>query len=204
MNRLRHTRQAIPWMAVVAAAAPGAGLLLVGLTFHDHGWAKPLVANGLLLLAIPAAFILDDPSTPVANATPRSPWWDLAGRLTVLWALCGLMAAVTWIWNRFEPSDQPWLLTLIPTCMAVLAVAGAALLRRGGRTSPGDALAGGLVFVILGLSLFRPTLRTWELMPYPGSASTTEAGIWMAAAALAVCLLAWAPSGRGPRAAADG
>lgn len=203
MNRLLHTRYAIPWVAVAAASVPGAVLVLAGLGFHDQRWALRAMAGGLLLLALPAAFVLDDPSTPVAGATPRSPWWDLADRLVTVGALCGVMGAVAWMWHALEPIPQAWLLALIPACLAVLAVAGSAVMRRAGRTTPGDVLAGGLAFVILGLSMFRPTAWTWELLPSPGTAGSAEVGIWVGAAAAAIVVIGWAPSGRGTRTAVD-
>jgi hypothetical protein len=203
MNQLLHARHAIPWVAAAAAAAPGLAITLTGFAFHRQSWAASLVVTGMLLLALPAAYILDDPSQSVAGATPRNPWWDLSGRLLALWALCGLMIAGTWVWHRLAPTPQPWLVALIPICLAVLAVAGSAALRRAGRSSPGDAVAGGLAFLIMGLSLFRPTVRTWELMPSAGSADVAEAALWLSVATLALLVIGWSPCSRGPRTAVD-
>jgi hypothetical protein len=203
MNNLRHARHAIDWLAVGVSAVPGGALVAVSLVFHGDTWALGTLTPGLLLLAVPAAFVLDDPATPVAGATPRSPWWDLAGRSIAVAALSAAVVLVAWTWHLWEPLPQPWLLPLISVCLALVVVAGSAVMRRAGRPSPGDALAGALVFAVLGLALFRPSLRTWELLPAPGSAGPIEVGAWIAAAMCAIVVVVMATSGRGSRVAVD-
>jgi cytochrome bd-type quinol oxidase subunit 2 len=203
MNRLRHMHHAIPWMAVLATAIPGAVLVLVSVGLREQEWATDSMSSGLLLLALPAAFVLDDPSAPVASATPRSPWWDLTGRLLALVGLCVVISALAWAWSRLVTIPQPWLLALLPICTALVAVAASATLRRAGRATPGDLVVGALVLGLIGLSLFRPTVHTWELMPNLGSADTAEVAIWSGAAALALALIVWTSSGRGSRTAVD-
>lgn len=203
MNRLLHARTALPWLAVLAASVPGAALVLISIGFHDRSWAMTSVSGGLLLLALPAAFVLDDPAAPVVGATPRFPWWDVTARLLTLVGLCCGIGAVAWCWNRFEPVPQPWLLALMPMCTAIVAVAAAAMLRRSGRSTPGEAVAGAVALVLVALSMFRPTLHTWELLPSPGGASAAEVAGWAGVAVFAVLCIAWAPSGRGTRTAVD-
>lgn len=195
MNRLRHARSAVPWAAVLAAAIPGSLLLAIGVGFHDRGWAAGAVTGGLLLLAVPAAFLLDDPAAGLVGAVPRSPWWDLSGRLFALGGIGTLIAVAGWAWHRLEPGPQPWLAPLISCCAALLAVGAAAAFRRAGRNTPGDLVSAGLGFLLIGLALFRPGYRTWELLPGAGQAGPGDVGAWLAAAAVALLVLVTAASG---------
>ncbi len=199
-----HTARAINWIVVAGAAVPGLILFIIGMSFHGQDWAVGAVRGGLLLLAVPAAFLLDDPSVSVVAASPRSPWWDLAGRLLGLLAVVAAICGLAWWWNAAEPTPQAWLLALLPSCLALLAVAGAALLRRFGRSTPGDVIASALGFTILGLALFNPAYRTWEALPLPGAAGPGDVTAWIVLAGLAGIVLLIAPSSRGPRQAVDG
>jgi len=199
-----HTARAINWIVVAGAAGPGLVLFGIGMGFHGQDWATSAVRGGLLLLAVPAAFMLDDPSVSVVAASPRSPWWDLAGRLLGLLAVVAAICGLTWWWNSVTPTPQAWLLALLPACLALLAVSGALLLRRFGRATPGDVIASVLGFAILGLALFNPTYRTWEALPFPGSAGPADVTAWIVLAGLAGAVLLIAPSSRGPRQAVDG
>lgn len=202
-SRVTHARSAVPWVVVVAAAVPGLVLCAVGVAFHTSAWAASPMRFGVILLAVPAAFLLDDPSAGMSTATPRSPWWDLGARLLGLLALCGVIAVTAWGWDWLVPTPQAWLLALVPICAAAAGVAGAALLRRSGRVAPGDVVASAMGVLLLGLLLFRPRWWTWDLLPWPGSASGAEVAAWvvLGCASPVVLLLA---SGRGARTAVDG
>jgi hypothetical protein len=199
-----HTARAINWIVATLSAVPGLILFGVGMAFHEQDWAASPVRGGLLLLAIPAAFLLDEPAAGVVSATPRNPWWDLSGRLLGLLVIVGFIGTFAWSWNWVEPTPQAWLLALLPACLALLAVAGAALLRRLGRATPGDLAASFMGFAILGMALFNPAFRTWEVLPFPGQAGPGDVTAWVVFAGLAGVVLLLAPSGRGPRPAIDG
>jgi hypothetical protein len=199
VSRVGHARAALPWGALGVAAAPGSLLVTLALAFHDRGWAAAAVAGGMLLLAVPAAFLLDDPAAAVVGASPRSPWWDLASRLLFLVGLCGAIGLTGWAWQRLEPTPQPWLAPLVADCAAVTAVAAAAVLRRAGRSTPGDAVSAGVAFLVIGLALFRPDWRGFELLPGAGQASPAEVGAWLVVAVIAVAVVLSSAVGRGPR-----
>jgi hypothetical protein len=202
-TRVAHARAAVPWVVVLAAAGPGLVLCAVGVMFHGSTWAASPMRIGMVLLAVPAAFLLDDPSAGVSTATPRSPWWDLGARLLGLAALCGAIVALAWGWDQLVPTPQAWLLALIPICAAGAGVAGAALLRRSGRVAPGDVVASVMGVVLLALLLFQPRWATWELLPGPGSASGAEVAGWVALGCASPLILVLV-SRRGARAAVDG
>ena len=99
--------------------------------------------------------------------------------------------------------SQGWLLALLPAIAAFAAVAGAAVLRRRGRCSPGDLMAAAAGVLLLGLLLFGPRWGDVELLPAPGAATAGELVVWGVVLAAAGAALAWAPSGRPSRPASD-
>jgi hypothetical protein len=203
VSRVAHARAAIPWAVVLASALPGIVLVGVGIAFRDSDSALAPVRMGLMLLAVPSAFLLDDPSAGVSSATPRSPWWDLSSRMLALVAGCALIGALAWSWDLLVPTPQAWLLALVPVCAAIAGVAGAALMRRVGRYAPGDVVASVAGFLLLGLLIFTPQRGSWELLPWPGSAGVGDSMAWVVLGAVGALVLLWAPSGRGPRPAVD-
>jgi hypothetical protein len=148
--------KAVPWPVVAVGSAPALVVLVLAFAFHADAWAARAVQIGLLMLAVPASFLLDDPTAATVEATPRSPWWTLATRLLVLGALLALLAGTALAWGSVVPTPEVAALALAPVGVAVVAVAAAALLRRAGRTTPGDVVAGAVGFTVLGLWLFAP------------------------------------------------
>lgn len=197
MNRLAHARRAVAWPVLLVASVPGAALVVVGIAFHAQGWALEAFRAGALLLAVPAAFLLDDASSAVSSAAPRSPWWDLAGRFLVLLAWAAMVALGAWGWDALVPTPQAWLLALVPCTAALVAAAAAAMMRRAGRSTPGDVLAGVVCLVLLALLRLSPSYRGWEALPVPGLAGPGDVAAWLVAASAAVVAIVWAHVRRG-------
>jgi hypothetical protein len=190
MGRMVHLRRAIPWPVLLGAAVPGLATLGVALVFRGSAWALEPARVGLLLLALPASFLLDDPATPVVSAAPRSPWWDLVGRLVVLSGIALSIGVLAWGWNHLVATPQAWLLALVPICAAASAVAAAAVMRLGGRAAPGDLVASLVGFGLVGLMLLNPSVREWQLLPRPGSAGPGDVLAWVVAGGASLLVVA--------------
>jgi hypothetical protein len=166
MLRLTHARQGIPWAVVAAVSAPGIALVLVALVWRSSAWSLEPLQAGTLLLAVPAAFLLDDPLAPAVESLPRTPGWYLSARLLGWVPSMTLVAGSTWWWAHGRGAGQTWLLFVTPWVVMVVATAAAALARRLGRHAPGDLVASVIAMSLLGLWVFclnpdRPPLRSF-------------------------------------------
>jgi hypothetical protein len=170
--------------------------VIVAFGFSTEGWSGAALQAGLLLLALPAAFILDDPSTATVEATPRSPWWNLASRLLAVIGLVTVLLMCVVAWRARVGAEQPWLLFALPIMLAVGLVALSAVVQREGRSAPGDLVASGGGLAIVGLLLFAPTWRGIEMLPSAGEADLQDLAPWSLLAVTSLAALLWAPTRR--------
>lgn len=196
-------RRAVPWSTLAIGVAPAAVALVVAFGFHERGWAGQLVQVGLLMLAVPASFVLDEATAATVEATPRSPWWILAARASALLALLVATAAVVLAWGALVPTPEIAALALTPAGVVLLAAAGAALMRRAGRATPGDVVAGAMGFAVLGIWLFGPEWRGISALPAPGAVDGRDVVAWLSVMAAAAVAAVWASTSRGARPAVD-
>jgi hypothetical protein len=193
---LTHLRQGPPWLVMLGSAVPGSALVVVAFVFSSEGWSGSALRAGLLLLALPAAFVLDDPPAATVEATPRSPWWNLASRLLAVVGLATVLAISVAAWRSRVGVDQAWLLFALPMTLAVGLVASAAAMQRGGRSAPGDLVASGGGLVLVGMLLFGPSWRGIDMLPYAGAADVQDLAPWSLLAVTSLAVLLWAPTRR--------
>ncbi len=204
LTRLIHARRGIPWLAIGTVAAPAVILMACAFVVREHPVAWSMLRSGVMVWAVTAAFLLDDPSAAVVQATPRSPsWWHesrFIGAVPLL--VVPVTVANLWAINR---SDAHLLGITVPAVAAWLVVlAGATVARRVGRNAPGDLVASTAILVVLLLSVRPIAIRGVPLLPGPGDPQWPEsARLWLcfAAAALATIAVAgwWAPRPRPAR-----
>lgn len=200
---MRISRHGVPWVTMAVSAVPAAVLLSSAFLLHQRSWVMGLAQAGFLLLALPAAFVLDEPAAPAVDATPRSPWVVLGARLGATLALAAVVAALAWAWNARRASPQGWVFVLVPTALMLGALAGATLLRRWGRVSPGEVVASGVAVVAIGMLLFAPEWRGVSALPGPGEVEPRDVVAWTALMLVSGAVVLVLPASRGARPAVD-
>ncbi len=149
---------------------------------------------GLALCGAAAAYVLDEDTAAVADATPMSRPRRAAWRTALLVLPVGVTLAGLAALDRDDPAGG-WI-RLTPTALALVAlgVALSAALRRAGHAQPGD-LAGALVAALLLFLVAANPLRWWLPIlplgdvPYAARSQllwSTVAVVAAAAAAVAV------------------
>lgn len=193
MSSLSYTRRAVPWPSVAVAAVPTLALGSLAVVYRDDAWATSVMHAALLLLALPAAFIFDEPSAPVVAASPRSPWWCHLRRLAGLVPLLVLASLGVWAWSQLVTVPQANVLLLTVVAAILIAAAVGAASRAAGRFTPGEAVAAGAGIAVAGLMLFDPRVRSVQLLPSAGDASAAEVWLCCVVMGVALAVLALAP-----------
>lgn len=189
MTLTQHARRAVPWRTVAVVASP-AGLCITAATLMpSRGWAPGALQAGLVLLALPAAFLLDDPAAAVTTAAPRSPWWDLAARILVVPLMAVAAGVAAAIHTAWAPLPQPWVLVLVPAALTATALASSAVLRHRGWPQPGETVASILLLALLGLIVAALQSDVTAALPIPGTVTTASTVAWSALLVAATLLL---------------
>lgn len=199
--QITHARRGIPWRAIGVVAAPAVALIASAFIFYRSAVAWSLLRQGMLVWAVTAAFLFDEPPAPVVKATPRSPtWWHGARFLGAVPLLAvPILAANVWAIDR--PDAQPFGLSIQTIAAWLMVLAGAAVASRLGRNAPGDVVAGGAVLIVLFL-LIRPiSIGGVPLHPYPADPKWDQSiRLWSVLGTLAVITIAisgwWRPRPR--------
>jgi hypothetical protein len=153
-------QRSAPWLPLLGAVGVAALLLLIAVLGHGTGLASVVTLLGLSMCGGAAAYVLDEESAAVLDATPTSRGRRVLWRLPLI-ALPATVALVGLLMlDRLDGSTH-WL-RLGPLTVGSLAigVALAAALRRGGTGAPGD-LAGVLAVGTVVLLVATNPLRHW-------------------------------------------
>ncbi len=186
-----------PWLPLLAGTGAAMLLLLGAVVGHSSGFAPVMSMLGLAACGGAAAYVLDEESTAVLDATPTS----LAHR--VLWrlVLVALPAAVAMtgllLLDRLDPSTH-WL-RMVPFAAGCLAIGVvlAAVLRRGGNRAPGD-LAGVLAVAVAVLLVATEPLRAWVSVAPLGDRGHVGRTVVLWSAVVLVCAAVTARCSRDP------
>ena len=165
--QITHARRGIPWRAIGVVAAPAVALIASAFIFYRSAVAWSLLRQGMLVWAVTAAFVLDEPSAPVVKATPRSPtWWHATRFLGALPLLAApILAARVWAIDR--PEAHAFGLSIQTIAAWLMVLAGAAVASRVGRNTPGEVVAGGAVLIVLFLLVHPFSIAGVPLLPHP-------------------------------------
>lgn len=181
-----------PWLPLLAGSAAASLLLLGAVVGHGSGFAPVMSMLGLAACGGAAAYVLDEESTAVLDATPTSRARRVLWRLSLLAipATVALTALLTL--DRLDPPTH-WL-RMVPFaagCLAIGVVLAAAL-RRAGNRAPGD-LAGVVAVAVVVLLVAADPLRAWVSVAPLGD--TGHAGrtslLWAAAVLVCAAVTSW-------------
>jgi len=198
-SRTRGARivRSAPWLPLLAGSAAATLLLLGAVVWHGSGFAPVATLLGLAACGGAAAYVLDEESAVVLDATPTS----LAHRVRWRLVLVAMPAAVALtgllMLDRLDPSTH-WL-RLAPFaagCLAIGVVLAAAL-RRGGNRAPGD-LAGVIAVAVVVLLVATDPLKAWVSVAPLGDTGHVGRTVLLWSAVVLVCAAVTARCSRDP------
>lgn len=182
----------VPWRPVVALTGGGLGLLLAGAVSTGTSVSGTAVTVGVPLLAGGTAYVLDEAAGEAVAAVPTSLRARSVARLVVAAAVVALGAlALVGVALRGGSGAKAGI-TVQLTGLTLAAVAAAATLRRR-LAEPGEVVAGGLLGLVLTVTIAHPLQRWVDVFPseegqrWAGSlvlwalvAAVSIAGLWAA------------------------
>jgi hypothetical protein len=202
---LRPLRTAVRWQPLLGATVLVVVLLAVKADdLHQDGTALMVLRGVAALLALGAAFLIDDAAAVTLAASPTSLAWRRLHRLlvaalvTVPWTL-----AVLVVRSRGAETPVAGLTLELVTLVALALAAAGGITRWTGICEPG-VLAAPLVCGLI-LASFQVPER-WALLAWPGTEWEAAHQRWGVLLGAAVLVLAWCtcdPARRGAAARLD-
>jgi hypothetical protein len=179
-------QRSAPWLPLAGAVGVAAMLLLIAVLLHRTELASVAALLGLSTCGGAAAYVLDEESAAVLDATPTSRGRRVLWRLPLI-ALPATVALVgLLVLDRVDGSTH-WL-RLGPLALGSLAIGVtlAASLRRGGTGTPGD-LAGVLAVGIVVLLFAVDPFRHWVSVVPLGDAAHAGRSVLLWTAVVTAC-----------------
>ena len=166
----RRILRSAPWLPLLGSATAAAVLLLIAALAHRTAIALVTTLLGLSTCGATAAYVLDEETAAVADATPTSRRRRLAWRMPIVALPAAVALAGLLVLNRLDPPTH-WL-RLVPLAAGALAIGVglAAALRRNGAETPGDQ-AGVLALAATLLVVAFDPLRRWVTVAPLGQAA---------------------------------
>ena len=187
---VRPLAAAVRWQPLLGAAALAGALLAVKADdLGGNGTALAVLRGVAALLAVGAAFLLDDGATDTLAASPSTLAWRRHQRLVILAVLAGLTWVLSVLVVRTSGAAPPvGGLTLELAALLALALATAAGIMRWAQTCEPGVLAAPVVLgVILAMSRLP---EGWALLVAPGPAWGPAHQRWAGLLALGVAVFA--------------
>lgn len=156
----RSVLRAAPWRVLLGGCTVAAALFGIAAAARHGGLVLPLSLLGLGVCGATAAFVLDEQSAEVEDATPTGRPARVAWRLPI--ALLPFTVGAAAVLLLDDPGGVTGWNRLVPVAAGSVAtgVSLASGLRRTGRFAPGD-LAGALAFGLVVLVVAIEPLHHW-------------------------------------------
>ena len=186
-----------PWLPLLTGSGAAALLLLGALLAHGTGFAPVTTMLGLAACGGAAAYVLDEESAVVLDATPTSLAHRVMWRLLLVAMPAGVALIGLLLLDRLDPSTH-WL-RMVPFAAGCLAIGVvlAAVLRRGGHRAPGD-LAGVVAVAVVVLLVATDPLKAWVSVAPLGDTGHTGRTTLLWAAIVLICAAVTARCSRDP------
>jgi hypothetical protein len=171
----------VPWIEVGAASTPAVALVVAAFVLDHRAFAGSMLRAGVLLWAVTAAFLLDEPAAQAVDAAPRSPRWWFCARVVGLVPVLVTPCAVLWLWAARHETERSGATAMAAVALALVVFAMAAVVRHYGRATPGDVIAGVTGVAIIALVLFQPEVGGVPMLPgTPSGHPAGTLGLWTA------------------------
>ena len=198
-SRTRGARivRSAPWLPLLAGSTAATLLLLGAVAWHGSGFAPVATLLGLAACGGAAAYVLDEESAVVLDATPTSLAHRVRWRLVLVTVPAAVAMTGLLLLDRLDPSTH-WL-RMVPFAAGCLAigVVFAAVLRRGGNRAPGD-LAGVVAVAVVVLLVATDPLKAWVSVAPLGDTGHVGRTILLWSAVVLVCAAVTARCSRDP------
>lgn len=186
--RLWYARRGVAWIPLLAAC--GLGAVAAAAAGHWRGSAGVLLPVSLALATAGAAFLFDEPATPVVAVTPRGARWRWSSRVGLAVVPLGTWLAIVLSVPRGIGAHRPsW--ALAGLAALALVVGGAAWCSRHEVEDPGSAVAAVVVGAQLVPLVVAPVAGWQPVLPLAEFGAGLLA-FWTAVAAAGLGLVAWA------------
>jgi hypothetical protein len=183
------TLRGVDWAVLLGGSAAGAGVLAGCVAAGAGGPPLTYVRLALVALAAAAAFVLDEPAAAAVDAVPASRRRRTTARVGAALIPFAVWTAGVAALERRSAVTPAWALLLEGAGVLAVAVAAAAVVRRAGRSEPGEAVAAALGAGLLAAVLFQPPPRSVPAFPVTdGWAASTV--LWAVALTTAAVVVA--------------
>ncbi len=186
--RFWYVRRGVSWAPLLASCVLGAvAAVAVG---RWPGTAGVLLPASLALATAGAAFLFDEPATPVVAVSPRGAGWRWSSRVGAAVVPLGTWVAIVLFVPTGVGVHRPsWALAGLAALS--LVVGGAAWCSRHEVDDPGSAVAAAVVGAQL-VPLVLAPVAGWQPMLPLSEFGTGLVWFWAAVAAVGLGLVAWA------------
>jgi hypothetical protein len=139
---------------MLLVSLPGLVLVVAACAYRSADRSFPAIRAGLWLTMLGLAFLLDDRSAPVVDATPRAPWWWVSTRIMAVgpWVLVACLAPPYWAAAHGGAAVARPMTTAAGGFAAAL-IAVAAVGRRAGLLAAGEVACGIGALVVVGTAV---------------------------------------------------
>jgi len=190
LRRGLRVLRSTPWLPVIGASTAGTALLLAAALAPTSAFAFFAVVIGLATCGAAAAYLLDEESGVVLDATPASRGLRTRWRLVPLVVPAGAALAGLAVLDAAADRGQWELPDVAPlACGAVAAGTSIAAALRRRTSTPGDVAAAVTLAAVLLVVAANPLRRWAPVLPTDGAGEGRSALLWASVVLVAAAVV---------------